>query len=138
VQVLEVERHLVALRLVRTAAEPGPSREYDLADGALLRQSAGDLRASRHEMMLSLLGRMGRAEAAPLMAAVATEPGGDSLRWQALRECLALDTATGFRALSAVARESDDPLAGSAGALRAQLVEAHPQLRDLEAGPCPA
>ena len=137
-QIGNVERRLIALRLHRFDARPRPSREYALADGALLLQSAGDMRASRHETMLALLGRMGRREAAPEIAALACEPGDDSLRWQALRECLALDTAEGFRALSHVARAAGDPLAGPAGALRAQLVEAHPQLLVLEDDRCPA
>ena len=55
----------------------------------------------------------------------------DHLRWID-RECLALDTAAGFRALATLARLADDPLACPAGALRAQLVEAHPQLLSLE------
>ena len=88
--------------------------------------------------MLALLGRMRRAEAAPTMAAMAREAGPDGLRWQALREALALDTAEGFRALCHVARASDDPLAMPAGALRAQLVEAHPELLALEKQPCRA
>jgi hypothetical protein len=137
-QVLQVERRLVSLRLHRFDAAPRPSREYSLTDGALLHQSAGDIRASRHEMMVALLGRMERREAAPEIAALAREPGDDSLRWQAMRECLALDTAEGFRALSDVARVAGDPLAGPAGALRAQLVEAHPELLALEDGSCPA
>jgi hypothetical protein len=135
-QVVRVERRLVTLRLHRFAGQPQPSREYLLADGMLLHQSAGDIRASRQEMMLALLGRMGRAEAAPIMAQMAGEGGDASLRWQALRECLALDTATGFRALCAVARAADDPLAAPAGALRAQLVETHPQLLALEDSEC--
>jgi hypothetical protein len=133
--VLEVERGLVSLRLDRHARRPGPVRLYSLADGTLLHQSAGDIRTSRHEAMLALLGRMGCREAGPLMAQIGVEPGADSLRWQALRECLALDTAAGFRALCAVARAPGDPLAGPAGALRAQLCEAHPSLLAL---PCPA
>lgn len=137
-QVLRVERRLVALRLHRLDAAPRPSREYSLGDGALLHQAASDIRTSRQEMMLALLGRMERREAAPEIAALAREPGDDSLRWQALRECLALDTAEGFRALRDVARCAGDPLAAPAGALRAQLVEAHPQLLALEDGPCPA
>ena len=137
-QVLQVERRMVSLRLHRFDAAPLPSREYSLTDGALLQQAAGDMRASRQEMMLALLGRMERREAAPEMAAIACEPGDDSLRWQALRECLALDTEQGFRALSQVARGAGDPLAAPAGALRAQLVEAHPQLLALEDDTCPA
>jgi hypothetical protein len=137
-QVLQVERRLVALRLHRFDAAPRPNREYRLCDGALVHLSAGEMRASRHAMMLALLGRMERREAAPEIAALAREPGDDSLRWQALRECLALDTAEGFRGLCSVARAAGDPLAASAGALRAQLAEAHPQLLALEDRPCPA
>ena len=55
-----------------------------------------------------------------------------------LEACPALDTATGFRALGRVARGAGDPLAAPAGALRAQLVEAHPELLSLEDGRCPA
>lgn len=137
-QTLRVERRLVSLRLHRFGVAPGPSREYRLADGALLRQSAGDIRVSRQEIMLALLGRMERREAAPEMAALACGAGDGSLRWQALRECLALDTAAGFRALSAIARAAGDPLAAPAGALRARLIEAHPQLRALGGEPCRA
>lgn len=133
-----VERRLVTLRLQRTAALPEPTCEYRLSDGEPLHRAAGDLSFSRQEMMLALLGRMGRTEAVPAMAAIAGEPGDMSLRWQALRECLALDSTQGFRALSAVARAAGDPLAGPAGALRAQLLEAHPQLLQLEDDRCPA
>ena len=133
-----VNRRLVALRLNRVAVEPKATCELALADGRLLRRSSGDIAASRREMMLAVLGRMKCAEAAPTMAAMAREAGEPSLRWQALRECLALDTAAGFRALVAVARAADDPLCEPAGALRAQLVETHPQLLALEEDACPA
>ncbi len=133
-----VERRLVVLRLMRSAAEPEPGREYDAASGALLSQSAGTLATSRQEMIVTLLGRMGRTEAAPEMARLATGQGDTSLRWQALRECLALDSATGFAALSEVARASDDPLAANAGALRAQLLETYPEFAELESARCRA
>ena len=137
-QVLDVERRLVSLRLDRTVARPGPAREFALADGAVLHQSAGDIRTSRYEAMLALLGRMGRDDAVPVIAAIAAEPGADSLRWQALRESLALDTAAGYRALCAVARAPGDPLAPPADALRARLAQVHPSLLALEATSCPA
>ncbi len=114
----------------------GPTREFGLADAKLVHQAAGNVRDSRVEMVMALLGRMGRADAAPLLADIAREPGSAALRWQALRECLALETLTGFTALSAIARSPGDELAPAAGALRAQLVEAHPQLKEIEA--CPA
>ncbi len=133
-----VDRRLVVLRLLRMAPEPAPGREYDAASGRLLHRSAGRIGTSRREAIIALLGRMGRADAAPQIARVALDEGDPSLRWQALREALALDTATGFRALASVARRGEDPLAAQAGALRAQLLETHPELAQLETGPCPA
>lgn len=134
---VEVEHRLVSLRLVRDAMAPQPTREYRLSDGAFLHQASGGMRESRHELMLALLGRMGRKDAAPVMAEMtrADDPGAsEHLRWQALRECLALDTAIGFPALCSIACDAADPLAVPAGALRAQLLETHPVLAELEAG----
>lgn len=128
---------LVLMRLNRRRAGAMPVREYDLASGKLIHQAASDPRESRMELAITLLGRMRRADAAPALAGIARETGrGNSLRWQALRECLGLDTAAGFRALTTLARSADDPLAMPAGALRAQLLEHHPVLAELD--PCPA
>ncbi|GGC24572.1 hypothetical protein GCM10011371_10270 [Novosphingobium marinum] len=70
------------------------------------------------------------------MAAIARESGSPALRWQALRECLSLDTLAGFTVLTEIARSPSDELAPAAGALRSQLVEAHPELDEVV--PCPA
>ena len=126
-----VDGCLVVLRLQRRLAGDGVVHEYDLADGTLLHRANGSPLASRYELMAALLGRMGRADAAPLLAKLASENGASGMRWHALRECLGLDTATGFAALDAIARRPDDPLAPSAGALRAQLVESWPQLAEI-------
>lgn len=143
----EVSQRFICLRLHRTPAhrtparhtsgERGPTTEHDRASGRILHRACGDLSTSRREMMVALLGRMERADCVPTLAAIAAEPGEASLRWEALRECLALDTAAGFAVLCAIARSAADPLAGDAGALRAQLIETHPQLRDLEMISCP-
>lgn len=133
----QVDHRLIILRLSRTAAAPWPSQEFRLSDGALVHQACADRRASRHEMMLLLLGRMGRRDAAPVMAQMARD-GSDHVRWQALRECLALDTAQGFAALCAVARDPQDSLSANAGALHAQLINAHPRLALFEETLCPA
>jgi hypothetical protein len=126
-----VDGCLVSLRLQRRLPDAGPTREYALSDGKLVHQAAGTPQDSRIELMMALLGRMKRTDAAPLLAQIASEPGSSALRWQAIRECLALDTAAGFGALSEVARSADDELAASAGALRSQLVEAYPQLKEI-------
>ena len=104
-----VDGRLVTLRLLRTPERPEPTREYALASCERVHQAAGDMKDSCRELMVALLGRMGCANAAPGMADLAcnsAEP--DHLRWQALREALALDTATGFAALCTVARDADD------------------------------
>ncbi len=127
---------LVSLKLQRRAAAGSVTREYRLDDGALVHQAAACARESRLELTAALLGRMGRRDAAPLLAAMAEEEAGQSLRWQSLKECLGLDTATGFAALCRIAASASDPLAAPAGALRAQLLESYPELTGL--GACPA
>ena len=126
---------LVTLRLQRRSAIGGVTREYQLADGALVHQAAGTPRESRLELTAALLGRMGRADAAPLLASMAQEEGGAGLRWQSLRECLGLDSAEGFRTLCGIARDAADPLFVPAGALRKQLLETHPQLAEVDLCP---
>ncbi|MBN8502545.1 MAG: hypothetical protein J0M19_15565 [Sphingomonadales bacterium] len=120
--------NLVVLRLQRRIADGQVTREHRLNDGLLLHQSAGTARDSRLELTAALLGRMGRTDAVPLLVAMVEETGSQSVRWQALRECLGLDSAAGFAALSRVAQSTGDPLARPAGALRAQLLETYPQL----------
>ena len=127
----EVQGRLVSLRLQRRHERAGITREYALEDGRLLHQSAGNPRDSRIELMMAALGRMGRTDAAPIMAEIARGDGAEALRWQALRECLALDTLVGFTALSNIASNPADALSAPAEGLRGQLVSAYPQLAGL-------
>ena len=136
-QIARVEGRLVLLRLARTDAEPEDAREYALDNGRLLHRASGCRAESRHELAAALLGRMGRQDAAPLLARMARE-GSSHLRWQALRECLALDSGIGFGALDAIARDPDDVLTTPANALRAQLLQAWPQLAGWKGAACPA
>jgi len=135
--VRRVHGRFLTLRLTRIAQRPRPTRQFDLATGRLVHRASGDRHESRDEMMMALLGRMRRKDAAPVLAAL-TRSGSDHLRWQALRECLALDSAAGFAALGRIATDPTDDLAPEAGALRARLVEAHPQLARWGPAPCPA
>ncbi len=132
----DVSQRLVTLRLLQCAEEPRPGREYCRKTGKLLHQSAGSLATSRREMMVAMLGRMQRREAVPIMAAMVHSEGDESLRWQCLRECLALDSEAGFEALSAVAASETDPLGDPARALRTQLIEDHPQFAKVEGQQC--
>ena len=125
----------VQLRLQRRTSTCEPVREYRLSDGCLVHQAAGTPRDSRLELTATLLGRMKRRDAAPMLAAMAEEQGSDGLRWQALRECLALDTAVGFRTLSMLAVRGQDPLHRAASALRAKLLEMHPELNGFAHAP---
>lgn len=134
---------LVTLRLLRTPERPGLNREYALASGECVHHAAGDVRDSCRDLMVALLGRMKRGDAAPGMVELARDPAEpDHFRWQALREALALDTATGFNALCTIARDANDTLAPAAGALRAQLIDLHSELSTLdqmsEEAACPA
>lgn len=131
-----VPTSLVQLRLQRRSDEAQPVRHYRLSDGQLVHQAAGTPRDSRLELSAALLGRMKRRDAAPVLSAMVKESGSDALRWQILRECLALDTATGFRALCSICDRAADPLNQHAATLRATLLARHPSLKDLM--PCPA
>ena len=127
---------LVTLKLQRRPALGSVTREFTLADGTLAHQASANARESRFELAAALLGRMGRSDAAPLLAAMAEEQGGTSQRWQSLKECLGLDTAAGFAALDRISQRERDPLAAPAQALRAQLLGTYHQLAG--ASPCPA
>lgn len=132
----EVSGCLVMLRLQRRRTDAGPNFEYDLSDGRLVHRAAGSPKDSRLELMMALAGRMNRIDAVPHMSAIALGEGDRAVRWQAVRECLALDTLTGFETLNTLARSEADELSGIANALRSSLVEAHPQLAEMTA--CPA
>ncbi|MCB2086121.1 MAG: hypothetical protein H6920_08945 [Sphingomonadaceae bacterium] len=133
----EVAQTLVILRLSRVAVQPKPGVEIRAGDGAILHRAAGDRDESCREMAMALLTAMERTDAAPHLARLARS-GTPESRWQALRHCLALDTATGFRELCAVADDRDDPLAPFANSLRSQLLAAHPALQGKEKVPCRA
>ena len=128
---------LVFLRLTRPTASQRPTQQIRLADGALLGQSSGNKQASCQEVLMAVLGRMGRKDAVPAMARIAAS-GPDHLRWEAIRHCLSLEIEIGFDLLCKAARKQDDPLQESAAALRDQLVSSYPQLAQLESALCPA
>ncbi|MCH2487501.1 MAG: hypothetical protein MK010_07150 [Erythrobacter sp.] len=133
-----VAGRLVLLRLSREAIAPGPSREYRIADGALVHCASGDHEESRDEIAIALLARMGRTDVVPALAQIVKGERSDHLRWQALRAALALDTAEGFALLTGLAEDSGDMLAPTAIALRDRLLADYPELARLETRLCPA
>ena len=118
---------LLTLRLYRRPVGDTPARQYDIASGVLVHQAASDRSDSQSELMMALLRAMGRSDAAPTLATLA-RTGTPPARWQALRECLALDTATGFAALLEVAGQVADPLCAPARKLVESLATQHPAL----------
>ncbi|GAA4644251.1 hypothetical protein GCM10023115_22110 [Pontixanthobacter gangjinensis] len=122
---------MLVLRLTRSPVVPEESREYRLADGALVHCASGNRAESRQEMIVALLGAMKRGEAVPTIADKCIE-GTPHLRWQAIRQMLALDTARGFEVLCAVAAAPTDDLNAPAAALKAQLLKSYPVLSEME------
>ena len=118
---------LMTLRLYRRPKGNAPARQYDVASGALVHQAAGEQGDSRAELMMALLRAMERSDAAPALAELARS-GAPPARWQALRECLALDSGAGFVALVEVAAQADDPLCAPARSLVETLAAQHPAL----------
>lgn len=130
-QVRRAQGSLVKLRLQRLLGEHEPVREYALEDGALLHQAAARPEDSRDALAMAVLARMGRRDAIPAMSRIATGPGSEGLRWQALRELLALDTRAGMVLLAQVAASDGDPLAAPAQLLRRALLSAWPELDEV-------
>lgn len=118
---------LLTLRLYRRPVGDTPARQYAVASGALVHQAASERADSQAELMMALLRAMDRSDAAPTIAALARS-GAPPARWQALRECLALDSATGFAVLVDVAGQADDPLCAPARQLVESLAAQHPAL----------
>ena len=87
-------------------------------------------------MAMALLGRMGRRDAAGLLAQIASGEGNEHLRWQALRNALALDSAVGLAALEELSGRVGDALAMPAAKLHRQLVVEHPGRTRREWQPC--
>ena len=132
--VLQVEKSMLVLQLTRAPRSPGPSCEYRLSDGALVRETSGDKRASEQVMALGVLGAMGAATAiAPIRDFARQDEHDRDARWEAIRQLLALDSAAGVAVLNQLAEESADILSRPAAKLREQLIGAYPQLQAVTA-----
>lgn len=140
-EALAIERidgSLVTLRLHRKPAGASVARQYEIASGALVHQAAGIQDDSRAELAMALLRAMSRRDAAPAFAAIA-RTGEPAARWQALRECLALDSATGLAELCRASQAPGDPLTEPARALLETLCASDPSFaKAREELSCPA
>lgn len=97
---------LVMLQLFVHAASRVPMREYDPATGRLIRAAAAGRATSFRQMGLAVLRAFGRTDAAPLFAA-ALDDDDFAMRWQVMRELVALAPQSALPHLSAMA--ADDP-----------------------------
>ncbi len=131
-QIIAVTQPLLVLHLSRTAAAPQPSEEIALADGRSLKTISGCKRTSQQIMALGVLGALRHRPAVPTMAATGRDLSAErDLRWEALRQCLALDTRAGLALLAELAADPGDPLAAPARALQRQLAASDPALAAL-------
>ncbi|AIT79996.1 hypothetical protein [Novosphingobium pentaromativorans] len=119
---------LVKLRLQRFLGGTEPVREFALADGTLVHQAASNAHDSRCELAISVLSRMKRRDAVPVISRIVTGEGHEGLRWQAMRELLALDTRAGMILLGQIAASEDDPLAALAQEAQLSLLQTWPEL----------
>lgn len=135
-QIVAVTRPLLVLQLTREPARPQPSREIALADGSLVRTISGCKATSQQMMALAVLGALGHAAAVPSLERLARDPAAErDLRWEALRQCLALDARAGLAVLGALVGERGDMLAAPAAALHRQLRAQRPDLAPFMAEP---
>lgn len=129
-QILKVERTLLLLQLTREPVCPAPTRLVALQTGRTIRTASGDKSASQAVMALGVLGALKDHSALDVMERTALHPFEDhDVRWEAVRQTLALDAARGLELLRKLEARIDDPLANPARALMAQLLEAQPELR---------
>jgi hypothetical protein len=132
-QIVEVTRPLLVLQLIHAAERPAPSREIALADGTLIKTISGCKQTSQQMMALGVLGALQHRSAAAAMERLALdEQAARDLRWEALRQLLALDALRGLAVLARLADGHEDQLATPAAVLQRDLVAAHPQIAAME------
>ncbi len=135
-QMTEITRPLVLLQLCCEPAHPGPSREIAVPDGRVIQIISGSRQASQHMMALGVIGALGYRAGTGAMVQVARDQSrAPDLRWEALRQVLALDAARGLALLAELADDRDDALSVPADALRQRLTATHPELAALQAEP---
>lgn len=124
-----IEASLLILQVSRAPDHPQAARGFSLPDGRLLQSAHGDERVSRKFMALGVLGALGEKRGLVEMAQVAHDISlNRDLRWEAVRQLLALDPPSGMRLLAELSAQANDPIRAPAETLTAQLVANHPQL----------
>ena len=132
----QVAGEAVLLRFnVQPPGSPPHLHAYDRTSGQLARRAMGDPAAARLLPMLSIPRLAGQSRGIDTVAGFVGHAD-RSLRWAAMREWLALDAATAWPALIAMAEhDPDDDVRRTAAATRAAL---SPQMEEHEVRLCPA
>jgi hypothetical protein len=95
----------------------------------LIKSASGDKTASRDMLALGVLGALAYSPSLDAMERTARDDDrAPDLRWEAVRQSLALDPARGFAMLNRLAERASDELREPAKRLRHQLLVAYPQL----------
>lgn len=135
-QIAAVSQPLLLLQLTREVAAPGPSREIAVDDARLIKAISGSKQTSQQIMALGVLGALAHRPALSAMEQIVQDAeAARDLRWEALRQLLALDAARGLGLLVALANSPDDVLHAPAVALQRQLAAARPDLAALMVEP---
>lgn len=134
----DARRDTVIVQCLWRDAPSLPMREYDVATGRLHRMASADRTASFATMALTLLRTMERRDAVP--AFVATLSHSDfAVRWNAMRELLALDPIAAAPHLARLAAADPHPdVRASAQATQRMLIERNLVPAPPEPQPCPA
>jgi hypothetical protein len=102
------ERSAALLRVRIRPPCAAPSQRFDLLSGHRLAVIQGDDGQARTAMLMSVLRALDAREALPVMAQIVEELEGPA-RWGAMREWLALDAASAWPRLVAMATSETDP-----------------------------
>lgn len=103
-------------------------REYDAATGQLVRVAAAGRATSFRQMGLAVLRSFGRRDAVPLfITALADEDF--AMRWQVMRELIALDAEAALPHLTAMAANDPHPEVRAAATATLALLRERTALR---------
>lgn len=114
---------VMAQLFVRTPTRV-PMREYDPATGRLVRVAAAGRATSFRQMGVALLRAFGRRDAVPQFINALSDPD-FAMRWQVMRELIALDPAAALPHLTALASGDPHPEVRAAAAATLPLVREH-------------
>lgn len=128
---------VVMVQLTIQSPSPLPLREYDGRTGRLTGVASSQRANSFRQMGLALLRQMERRDAAPLFVAELASRD-FALRWQVMREFVALDAGAALPHLCDMATDDPHPeLRRAAASARDLVVKYHADAAVSRARPCP-